>query len=180
MTLIKPDENIKKYYNHDKPLFYNLSKIDFDIFLTLHFKKEEYYKNSDDSHNRRRRLLRECFGNITRNLGKPYKSLFYFGICELGSDNRMHSHTLIKKRKDFNISDEDLMEYINYSIDFRYFRKPEREEPRNIEVVNDSIDCTNYILKIKTTEDKKYNIKENYYHSKNFEQICGYMQKGLW
>jgi hypothetical protein len=180
MTLIKYNENIKKYYNHDLPMFYNISRIEFDIFLTLHFKKEEYYNNSDDSHYRRRRVLRESFGNITKNLGKPYKSLFYFGICELGSDNKMHSHTLIKKRKDFDISNNELIECIKDSVDYRHFRKPSREEPRHVEVVKDSRDCSNYILKIRTTEDKKYNIKENYYHSKNFEQVCGYMQNGLW
>jgi hypothetical protein len=180
MTLIKTYENIKNHYNHDRSWFYHLSEIDFDIFLTLHFKNKDYYGNSDDAHNNRRRLFRESFGNIARNLNKPYKSLFYFGICELGEDNKMHSHTLFKKRKDLNISNDELIECLKDSVDYRHFRKPLRENPRHVEVVKDSVDCSNYILKIKTTEDKKFNIKENYYHSKNFHQICEYLKNGSW
>jgi hypothetical protein len=110
----------------------------------------------------------------------PHRSVFYFGITELDCKERMHAHILLKTRKDLKISSEELVESIKKTIDKKYFRKTDEELPISVEVIRDSNDATNYILKIKTNTEYEHRIKECFYHSKNFVQICDYMKQGLW
>jgi hypothetical protein len=169
-----------KHFNHDKAWFYHLNQIEFDLLLTLHFKDEKHYKNTIQADCNRRKLLRNTFGNIAMYLEIPHRSLFYFGITELDCQNRMHAHILLKTRKDLKISSEELVEGIKKTIDNRFYRKTEKEIPRSVEVIRDSTDTTNYILKIKTNTEYEHRIKECFYHSKNIVQICDYMKQGLW
>jgi hypothetical protein len=171
-----------RHFNHDESWFFHLNQIQFDLLLTLHFKEHKHYANTLQGDCNRRRLLRETFGKIASTPPRvPHRSLFYFGITELGCDDRMHSHTLVKIRKDIKgISSEELIGKIHSGIDNENFRLVERDIPRSVEVVKDSTNTTNYILKIKTAMEKEHRIKENYYHSKNFVQICKYMKQGLW
>jgi hypothetical protein len=171
----------KQYSRHDKAWFYHLNQIEFDLFITIHFKKYQHYKNSDDADCRRRKLFREIFGDITSNLNIPCKSLAYFGITELDSQDKMHGHILLKKRKDLvALSNDELIDGIRAKINIKQFRVEKNANPRNVEVVNDSKDATNYILKIRTAKEREHSIKENFYYSKNFIQICKYIKEGKW
>jgi hypothetical protein len=185
MTIIKQNEKDKNpldtHFNNDESFYYHLKDIKFDIFLTVHFKKKKFYSKSIDSHCNRKNFFRETFGNLTRYLEIPHKSLFYFGIAERDCNDKMHCHLLVKFRKDLKLSDEEKVKGINkiFLLGWDYFRFKDTNQ-RNVEVVSDSQDATNYMLKIKTFYEKESNTKENYYHSKNFTQICKYMKEGLW
>ncbi len=171
-----------KHYNHDTSWFYHLNQIEFDLLLTLHFKHRKHYANTQQADCNRRKLLRETFGGIAVIPPRvPHRSLFYFGIAELDCNDKMHTHILLKARKDIqNIRIDELVAKIHAGIGKKNFRLVEKDIPRSVEVVKDSTDAANYILKIKTVSEKEHRIKENYYHSKNFVQICEYMKKGLW
>jgi hypothetical protein len=176
----KIQNSTKKHFNHDKAWFYHLNQIKFDLFLTLHFKQEKLYKNTLEADCNRRKLFRNTFGNVAMYLKIPHKALFYFGITELDCKDRMHAHILLKKRKDVKISLEELVQAIQKTIDTKCYRKINNQIPRSVEIIKNSNDATNYILKIKTNAEYTHRIKENYYHSKNFVQICDYMKQGSW
>ena len=173
-------DNNKKYFNHDKSFFYHLKDIEFDLFLTLHYKRSIYYKNTKDSECIRRRILRELFGNISRYLKIPYRSIMYFGASEKGSDNRIHSHILIRTRKDIHIENNELIEAIFAVLDKKIIRMDKKDISKGIAIVGDSVNASNYILKLKTSEEKQISIKEYFYHSKNFEKICESCKSGDW
>jgi hypothetical protein len=171
----------QKHFNHDKSWFYHLNQIEFDLFITLHYKLEKHYRDSIQAYCNRRRLMRETFGNIIKNhLNLTHKSLAYFGITETDSQDRMHGHILLKKRKDLTLSNDELISGIYEGIKNKHFRIENKEKPRNVEVIKDSKDATNYILKIRTSKEREHSIKENFYYSKNFVEICEYMKAGKW
>ena len=170
----------KQYSRHDKAWFYHLNQIEFDLFITLHMVRMEHYKDKIEADCKRRRLFRETFGNICEYLEIPTKSLSYFGITELDSQDRMHGHILLKKRKDLILSNDELISGVYAGIADKPFRFEKKEKPRDVEVIKDSKDATNYILKIRTAKEREHSIKENFYHSKNFIQICEYMKEGKW
>lgn len=171
----------KQHFNHDKAWFYHLNQINFDLFITLHMTQMEHYNDSIDSDCKRRKLFRETFGNIIKNhLKQTHKSIAYFGITELDSQNRMHGHILLKKRKDLILSNDEVIAGIYEGIKNKHFRIENKEKPRDVEVIKDSKDATNYILKIRTAKEREHSIKENIYYSKNFIQICKYMKEEKW
>ena len=92
----------------------------------------------------------------------------------------MHGHILLKKRKDLILSNDELIAGICAGMLKKPFRIENKEKPRGVEVINDSKDATNYILKIRTAKEREHSIKENFYHSKNFIEICEYMKEGKW
>lgn len=171
----------KNHFNHDKSFYYNLKDINFDVFLTVHFRKKGLYSESLDSDCNRRKFFREIFGNLTTYLEIPRKSLFYFGIAEIDCDDKMHCHLLIKFRNDVFLSDQEKVKGINkiYLLAKDDLRITDTNK-RGVEVVDDSQNAANYMLKIKTFDEKQTNLKENYYHSKNFDKICKYMNAGAW
>jgi hypothetical protein len=177
---IKNIDNNEKYFNHDKSFFYHLKDIQFDLFLTLHYKRSIYYKNTKDSECIRRRILRELFGNISRYLKIPYRSIMYFGVSEKGSDNRIHSHILIRTRKDIHIENNELIDAIFAVLDKKIIRMDTKDISRGIAVVVNSVNASNYILKLKTSEEKQISVKEDFYHSKNFVRICESCKTGEW
>ena len=185
METIKQSEDIYsitgKHFNHDNAFYYHLKDIKFDLFLTIHFKNRKYYSNSIQAHCNRSKLFRETFGNLINYLGIKHKSLCYFGIAESDCNDKMHCHLLIKFRKDLNFSTQEKIDGINkiFLLGWDYFRFTDSNQ-RSVEVVNDSQDATNYMLKIKTIDEKETNTKDYYYHSKNFTKICQYMKEGLW
>jgi hypothetical protein len=172
--------NNEKYLKNDKSFFYHLKDIEFELFITLHYKQSIHYKNTQDGQCNRRRLLKELFLNITRYLEIPQRSLMYFGVSELGSDNKIHSHILLKLRKDVNIEYNELIDAFFAVLDRNYIRIDNWGMSRIIEVVQDSMDAANYILKLKNSKEKKISVKEEYYHSKNFEQICESCKNEEW
>jgi hypothetical protein len=169
------------HYNHDESFYYNLKNINFDVFLTVHFKRWQYYSQSKDADCMRRRLFRENFANITYALGIPRKSLFYFGTAEADCDDKMHCHILLKYRKDVILTNQEKLKGIDDIFLFAkdYLRNTEINQ-RRVELVNNSQNAANYMLKLKTFDQKRLKAKENYYHSKNFTYICEYMKAGLW
>jgi hypothetical protein len=172
-------EIFQKHFRNDEAWFYHLNEIEFDLFVTLHFKNQEYYANTIQSDCNRKRVFRETFGNITKYLRIPRKSLCYFGVSELDCNGRMHSHTLVKTRKDVNIATNDLAEGIKQVIGQKYFRISGENAPRSVEVIEDSRNAANYILKIKTEEEKQLNMK-CIHHSKNFREICQFLKNDNW
>jgi hypothetical protein len=172
--------NNEKYFNHDKSFFYHLKDIEFDLFLTLHYIRSIHYKNTQDSECNRKRLLRELFGNISKFLGIPYRSIMYFGVSEIGKDNKIHSHILIKTRKDIHIENNKLISAIFTVLDKKILRIDKKNFSRSIAVVENSLDASNYILKLKTSEEKQISVKEDFYHSKNFVQVCESCKCGQW
>ena len=59
-------EIFQKHFRNDEAWFYHLNEIEFDLFVTLHFKNQEYYANTIQSDCNRKRVFRETFGNITK------------------------------------------------------------------------------------------------------------------
>ena len=92
----------------------------------------------------------------------------------------MHGHILLKKRKDLILSNDEVIAGIYAGIKNKHFRIENKVKPRDVEVIKDSKDATNYILKIRTAKEREHSIKENIYYSKNFIQICKYMKEGKW
>lgn len=177
----KESQVVDTHFNHDESFYHHLKDIKFDIFLTVHFKYRQLYSKTNDSHCNRNRFFREAFGNLTRYLEIPHKALFYFGIAESDCNNRMHCHLLLKFRKDLIFSEEEMVNAIQkiYLLDWESLRYTKNHR-RSVEKLDHSQDATNYILKIKTFDEKQSNTKDFYYHSKNFIQICDYMKAGKW
>jgi hypothetical protein len=93
----------------------------------------------------------------------------------------MHCHLLLKFRRDLNLSEQEKINGINkiFLLDLGSLRY-KKNDKRNVESIHDSQDATNYMLKIKTFDEKQSNTKDFIYHSKDFTKICSYMKAGTW
>ena len=172
----------EKHFNHDKSFYPHLKEIDFDLFITFHFKNNLHSGTHASSPSNRRWLLKETFWNLTKTLNIPQSSLQYFAVGEVGADYKTHCHVLVKKRKDVKLSNADILSTVPSVVEKKYFKMNHlmigEVLPRSLEIVSNSPDAVNYILKLRSGDEKKVGIKEDLYQSPRFWDKFGYMKRG--
>jgi hypothetical protein len=171
-----------KHFNHDQAFYYHLKEIDFDLFITFHFKDNIHSGTNPSSASNRRWLLQETFWNLTKALNIPQGSIQYFAVGEIGADGRTHCHVLVKKRKDVKLSNTDILCAVPMVVEKKYFKMSDlivgEVLPRSLEIVSNSPDAVNYILKLRSGDEKKLGIKEDLYHSPRFWYKFEYLSRG--
>lgn len=144
--------NNRLYYKKNlvNPIFYGAINIEWNIFLTFHYRQIQYQKIENSE--KRRHFYEHLMRDIARNVsGLTNTSIVYLGVGEC-KRNIMHSHILLNVKDEHLHLTEKVKQEINCKIDRKVVEIFGRnsnifELPKNIQEVVSPTGALSYILK---------------------------------
>ena len=140
------------YYKNNlvNPLFYGCIHIEWNIFLTFHYRQLQYkkFQNSD----KRRKFYEHLMRDLARNVsGLSNSSIVYLAVGEY-KRNIMHSHILLNLKDEHLHLQEKVQEEIYYRVNKKVVEITGKtrnifELPANIQEVISPAGALSYILK---------------------------------
>lgn len=144
-------------------LFYGLSKIPWQIFLTTHFKTHHRFRPTEEAESNRKDTVHRLMRRTSEALKLSSNDLQYFGLTE-NIEDRCHYHTLIYVKSKARKDPQDVMEAIRERINWYEVMRPERGSEEFIQIIKSPVDAAAYICKLNRTNlEFKWD-----HHSKDF------------
>jgi hypothetical protein len=142
----------KLYFNKKavNPIFYGTIHIEWNIFLTFHYRLKSYQKKNNLEERRKfyENLMREVARNVT---GLTNSSIVYLGVGEYKNEH-MHTHILVNLKDEHLYLTKNVQNEIYQRIDKKVVEiicrgKHPLELPPNIQEVINPSGALSYILK---------------------------------
>jgi hypothetical protein len=147
----KTDLNNLIRHKFDNTYYHVLTEIDWNVFLTLKFRKPGFTGLSISASWKRKRYLWDLCHEVISELDFSSNDLQYFWAEEVNSERQVHCHILFHRVYANKCSVEDLRRSIERNIDPKIVQIPTAksgQEPPHVQTVRSQERVARYILKI--------------------------------
>jgi len=144
-------------YQYDYAYYHALREIDWNVFLTLKFRKWRFKSLSNSAFNRRKEFLWDLVHQVISEFNLSLNDLQYFWSEEANSEDEAHFHVLFYSVYPDKCSVEDLLKSIGKNLDPDIVQIPKSvdgKEPPHLQTVRSSEECARYILKTPKSQEK--------------------------
>jgi hypothetical protein len=170
----------KALHKHDESWYYHLSKIKWDFFLSIRYKRARHYGTSFQSHSQRRDAIWNLFQNTRKELQLPRNAIQWFVSTEHNQIEGYHNHILVKSRADVPFGKQDILQTLFKNLPKDLVEDTKIKEgdilPKSFQVVENSQRVVSYVLKTPEGEERVTGIKEKEFFSEKFIRLCQKMK----
>lgn len=149
------------------PLFYSLRKARWDIFLTFHYKGEDYCLDNEFAEKNRRMLIKKVIVGTLKYLHQPRNDIQYVGFTEK-INGRCHTHTVLHIKDKSPICAKTIADTIKLLLPQKNIRQNPQDNDKQVEIIRDSESAAAYISKFNSNDLKIHKI---HHSSRLFEWI---------
>ena len=138
-------------YKFDNTYHHALKEIDWNVFLTLKFRKRGFTGQSNSASWKRKHYLWDLGHEVIGELDLSSNGLQYFWAEETNSEKQAHYHVLFHRVYSEKCSVEDFRRSIERNLDPKIVQIPKaknRQEPAHVQTVRSQDRVARYILKI--------------------------------
>lgn len=144
-------------YKFDNSYYHVLREIDWNVFLTLKFRKRGFTGLSNSASWKRKHYLWELGHEVVGDLALSNNDLQYFWCEEVNSEKQAHLHVLFHRVYSEKCSVDQLRASIEKYIDPQIVQTPRRraeQEPPHVQTVRSQEKVVRYALKVPLFQDE--------------------------
>jgi len=164
----------------DNAYYQPLRKIDWNVFVTLKFRRKRYTSTSQSASWRRERYLRDLGHEVIGQLNLSSNDLQYFWAEETNAENQAHYHVLFHRVYPNKCSVEDLRKSIERNIDPKIVQIPRTladHEPPHVQTVKSQDQVVRYVLKLPLFRDEPKVVGHSHKFVRFFKRRENWLQK---